>query len=203
MLDTLLAASPPGRNWPAFGEARALALGGVRVRGRVWLLSVAWTGIGAAGAGYFFLASTQRYENARIVVPAWIPGALAGAYAVTGVLAAALWLLLSVPLLIAGFARLRGWRPRNWLAAAAWAGAWLAGLGLMFQAAAWGEYPARYMTYACSRPGDCVITYGEPAVVSWGELAVCAAWLAIGAVMTWILARPLSDGCQAQPRSTA
>jgi len=29
-------------------------------------------------------------------------------------------------------------------------------------------------------------------VVSWRELPVCAAWLALGAVMTWILAAPRS-----------
>jgi len=29
---------------------------------------------------------------------------------------------------------------------------------------------------------------GSPAVVSWGELAVLAAWLVLGAVLTWVLA---------------
>jgi hypothetical protein len=27
-------------------------------------------------------------------------------------------------------------------------------------------------------------------VLSWGELGICAAWLVLGAVMTWILAGP-------------
>ncbi len=31
--------------------------------------------------------------------------------------------------------------------------------------------------------------YG-PAIVIWGELPLCAAFLALGAVVTWILARP-------------
>jgi hypothetical protein len=83
-------------------------------------------------------------------------------------------------MLVAGFVQLRGWRRGRWLRATAWAGAWVAGFELMYQAAVWGEYPARYMT-----PSD-----SGPAVVSWGELAICAAWLALGAVMTLILARP-------------
>jgi hypothetical protein len=28
---------------------------------------------------------------------------------------------------------------------------------------------------------------GSPAVVSWGELAILAAWLVLGAVLTWVL----------------
>ena len=92
-----------------------------------------------------------------------------------GGLAAGVWVLLAVPLLVAGFVRLRGWRPRNWLRAAAWAGAWVAGVALMglavFSAAAWGD-------------GS-----GAPNV-SWAELAIFAAWLVLGAVMTWILAVP-------------
>jgi hypothetical protein len=102
--------------------------------------------------------------------------------------------VLPIPVLLAGFIRLCGSRPRNWLRAAAWAGAWAAGFALMLQAGVWGEYPARYMTYRCSPPGSCVLSYGEAAVVSWGELAICAAWLALGAVMTWILARPPASG---------
>jgi hypothetical protein len=190
MLDTLLEASPPSRNWPSFRDARALVLRGLRVRGWVWLLSGLWASIGAAGAGYFFLASTQPQENARIIVPAWMPGPLADVYAITGVLAAALWLVLPVPVFLAGLVRLCGGGPRNWLRVPAWAGAWAVGFALMLQAYAWGQYPARYLTYTCSPPGDCVLNYGEPAIVSWGELAICAAWLALGVAMTWILARP-------------
>jgi hypothetical protein len=119
MLDTLLEASPPGRRWPSFRDARALVLGGLRVRGWVWSLSILWVGIGAAGAGYFFLASTQPYENARIVVPAWIPGPLADVFVVIGVLAAVVWLVLPIPVLLAGFVRLCGSRPRNWIRTAA------------------------------------------------------------------------------------
>jgi hypothetical protein len=49
----------------------------------------------------------------------------------------AVTVLLSGPPLVAGFVRLRGWRPRNWLRVAGWAGSWVAGLALMNQAADW------------------------------------------------------------------
>ncbi|HET9896756.1 MAG TPA: hypothetical protein VFQ44_17635 [Streptosporangiaceae bacterium] len=64
----------------------------------------------------------------------------------------------------------------------------------MLQAVLWGQYPARSAIRACSPPGDCVIRYGEHAIVSWGELAICAAWLALGVLMTWILTGPPADG---------
>ena len=96
------------------------------------------------------------------------------------VLAIGASLALPVPLLIAGFVRFRGSRPRNWLRMAAWAGAWIAGFALLYQAEVWGGYPGNSPAI------------GSPAVVSWRELPVCAAWLALGAVMTWILAAPRS-----------
>jgi hypothetical protein len=84
------------------------------------------------------------------------------------------WGLLAVPVLVAGFVRLRGWRPRNWLRVAGWAGSWVAGLALMVQAAEW-------VTAGLG---------GNRDVLSVGELAICAAWLTLGAAMTWILAVP-------------
>ena len=56
---------------------------------------------------------------------------------IAAVLATAAWLALPLPVLIAGFIRLRGWRPPNWLRAAAWAGAWIAGFALMLLAEIW------------------------------------------------------------------
>lgn len=196
MLGTLLEASRPGRRLPSFREARALVLGGWRIRGWVWSLSILWVSTGAAGAGYFFLASTQPYENARIVVPAWISGPLADVYVIIGALAAILWLVLPIPVLLVGLVRLCRSMPRNWLLAAAWAwvGAWAAGFALMFQATVWGEYPARDTTHTCFHGQGCVINYGEPAVVSWGELGICAAWLVLAAVMTLIQAWPPARG---------
>ena len=83
--------------------------------------------------------------------------------------------IAACPLLVAGFVRLRGSRPRNWLRAAAWAGAWVAGFALfglaLFSALAWED-------------GS-----GAPSV-AWGELPIFAVWLALGVVMTLILAAP-------------
>ena len=91
-----------------------------------------------------------------------------------GALAATAWVLLAVPLLVAGFVRLRGWRQRNWSRTAAWAGAWVAGFALMLLVAVVGAYGA-------DDPGG---------GVGWGEWPVFAAWLALGAVMTSVLAKP-------------
>jgi hypothetical protein len=84
------------------------------------------------------------------------------------------WVLMAVPLLLAGFIRLRGWRPRNWPRTAAWTGAWVAGFVLMGMVAAVGAYGADF-------PG-----------LGWGELElpIFAAWLALGALISQILAKP-------------
>jgi hypothetical protein len=39
-------------------------------------------------------------------------------------------------------------------------------------------------------PGLSYFTERIQVSVGWRELAACAAWLALGAVMTWILAKP-------------
>jgi hypothetical protein len=121
---------------------------------------------------------------------------------ITLILGIIAFLALPVPALIAGFIRLRGWRRRNWLRAAAWAGAWIAGIGLSELAGVWGEYPL----HSCPHlppggiPPQC--PYGSPAVVSWGELPVCAALLLVGAVMTWILAAPAPPRARRVPDKT-
>jgi hypothetical protein len=184
MLGTLLEASPPGRRWPSVRDARALvigglrvqAIGGLRVRGWTWSLSMVWVAAGAVITGYIFYATTNNYISADIIGTGIIGiGAGPAAVQIAAVLASAAWLALPLPVLIAGFIRLRGWRPANWLRAAAWAGAWIAGAALLRQAFAWGHSPLN--------------------VVSWGELPICAAWLVLGAVMTLILAvsAPRSD----------
>jgi hypothetical protein len=81
--------------------------------------------------------------------------------------------VLTIPVLVAGFIRLRGWRPGRLLRAAAWAGAWAAGFALMVPATDW------------STPG----VY-DHAVVSWIQLPICAAFLALGVAMTRIVAVP-------------
>jgi hypothetical protein len=77
--------------------------------------------------------------------------------------------------LVAGFVHLRGWPTAQfWLWVAGWAGSWAAGLALMNQAADWAIAGEN----------------GTGGVLSVGELAICAAWLALGGAMTWILSGP-------------
>ena len=164
----------PALRWPSIRDARAVITAGLRVRGWVWLLSMLWVATGAGGACYAFVMTTQGCNaecvNDTFWFPQWTgePGLIIAA----GGLAAGVWILLVVPLLVAGFVRLRGWRLRNWLRSAAWAGAWVAGFALMglalFSAEAWED-------------GS-----GAPNV-AWGALATLAGWLALGAVMTQIL----------------
>lgn len=206
MLGTLLEASPPGRRWPSVRDARALVIGGLRVRGWTWLLSMLWVAAGVALTGYDFYITTKPWtaadQNLGIVGWAVTPVAFQIVVALAGVA----WLALPIPALIAGFIRLRGWRRRNWFRAAAWAGAWIAGVALLLRAGVWASYPAAStQTASCpNRPQfapDC--PFGSPAVVSWGELAICAAWLVLGAVMTWILAVPARRSDVPDPTSRA
>lgn len=56
----------------------------------------------------------------------------------------------------------------------------------MYPLANW--QPSAPAVLACSKNQGCALAAYRYAVVSWGELAVFAAWLAIGAAMTLILA---------------
>jgi PadR family transcriptional regulator PadR len=178
MLGTLLETNPPGRQWPSCRDARALILRGLRMRGWVWRLSMLWVVIGAGAAGYAFVCTAQgcttsQCTNDEFWFPLYNgePGVIAG----VGGLAAAAWVLLAVPLLLAGFVRLRGWRRRSWLRTAAWAGAWVAGFALMVLVVVAG------LNWANGS--------GAPDV-GWGELPIFAAWLALGAVINQILSTP-------------
>jgi hypothetical protein len=188
MLDTLLEASPPGRRWPSFRDARALVIGGLRVRGWTWLLSMLWVGAGVVCTGYSFYVTTKPFSWADVATGTGIGGPGPVAVQIAGVLAGAALLALPIPVLIAGFIRLRGWGRGHWLRAAAWAGAWIAGAALIAQASVWAEYPEGSCPNSYQNGMVCPIP--SPAVVSWGELAICPAWLVLGAVMTWILAGP-------------
>jgi hypothetical protein len=174
MLGTLLEASPPDARWPSFRAARALVIGGLRVRGWTWLLSMAWVALGAGGAIYATVTFTHPgYGQGVIWMVQW-PGEPQVIIAVA-VVALPVWALLSGPLLVAGFIRLRGWRPRSWLRVAGWSGSWVAGLALMNQTA----------DFASAGEGG-----GARGVLSVGEMAIGAAWLALGGAMTWILSGP-------------
>jgi hypothetical protein len=173
MLGTLLEASPPGRKWPSFRDARALLIGGLRVRGWTWLLSMLWVVIGAGGALYATVALSHPGYSEVLLIPKTIQWSGEPQVIIdVAPIAEVAWGLLSAPVLVAGFVRLRAWRPRNWLRAAGWVSSWVAGLALMIRAAEWVAAGL----------------YGTSGAMKFGEMAICAAWLALGSAMTWILA---------------
>src|ERR1700683_1052904 len=107
-------AGASARRRPSFRDARERVLGGLRGRGGVWWLSMLWVVIGAGGAIYATVTFTHvGYGQGVIWMVQW-PGEPQVVIDVA-VIALPVWVLLSVPLLIAGFVRLRGWGPRNWL----------------------------------------------------------------------------------------
>jgi hypothetical protein len=144
-----------------------------------WWLSVLWAGLGAAGAGYVFVLSTERITELCNLgaAPSWVgePSGLVTAATLGGWV----WGLLAVPVLVAGIVQLRAWRGINTSRVGALAGAWAAGLALMLLASE--ELPG---SPVCGSANGYYT-----ARVAWGELAVCLAFLGIGAGMTWILAR--------------
>jgi hypothetical protein len=154
-------------------------------------LSMLWVVAGAVTTGYDFYITTKPYTWADVSlgIEGWSTDPWVVQVAV--VLATAALVVLPIPVLIAGFVRLRAWRRRNWFRAAAWAGAWIAGFALIYPGGIWGNYPANCPVIG--GPGNCP-AIGSPSVVSWGELAICVAWLVLGAVMTSILAGPAHPG---------
>ena len=110
-----------------------------------------------------------------------------GVITAAGALAAAVWILLTIAVLVAGLARFARREPRYGIRWCAWIGSWIAGVALMnlalVTASGWlagnGPVDPTQPTSAWGTPGP---------VVGWGELPIFAAWLALGAVMTWILA---------------
>jgi hypothetical protein len=156
-------------------DPRALVVGGLRVRGWTWLLSMLWALIGAGGAIYSIVVFHHPGYGEGLLIPPTIqwpsePQLITD----VSVIAEAAWFLLAGPVLISGFVRLRGWRPRNWLRAAGWAGCWVAGLALVIQT----------RDFATAGLG------GAPSDPSVGEMVIGALWLALGGAMTWILAVP-------------
>jgi hypothetical protein len=185
MLDTLLAASPPGRRWPSFRDTRALVIGGLRVRGLLLLcLSILWAGLGALGAGYNFTLSAHVPEASWMWIQPWV-GESSVTYAAAH-LGAMAWVLLTIPVLVAGLVRTS--RANSDLMAA-WALLWVAGIALMIQVASWQPSARAVISGNCWRGSGCMLVGYKHAVTSWRELAVFAAWLALGATMTWMVAR--------------
>ncbi len=164
MLDTLLETCPPGRRWPSIRDARSLVIGGLRVRGAlVWCLSILWAGLGAAGAGYIFILSTHLPVTTSCdLLQCWVgePGVIIIAAKLGGMA----WLLLTIPVLVAGLRRLLG----RGLQAAAWAGAWVAGLALMVPVADWQT--SAPVVLSCSKGQGCALAGYRVAGSSSSEL---------------------------------
>jgi hypothetical protein len=158
-----------------------------------------WAGLGTAGAGYDFVLSGHVPEASYLGIQPWVgeSGATITAAGVGGVA----WLLLTIPVLVAGLVRLfrgsvrAGAWPGAGVVGIGWAGAWLAGLALISRVVDW--QPSARAVWACSKNLGCSLVGYRHAVVSWEELAVLAGWLALGAAMTVILARPMRPGSRA------
>lgn len=156
-----------------------------RAGGWAWWLSMLWAGIGAAASGFTFISSTQPVTVSSDGIPTWLGGpGSANVIWTAAVVAIAAWLVLTVPVLVAGRARLRSWELGRWL----WTCAWIAGLLLMILTKLWADNLPERVT--CGTDACGMVPYHGAAVVNFRELAICAAFLAIGAVMTWTLAGP-------------
>ena len=143
-----------------------------------------WVGIGVAASGFIFLASTQPVTVSNADgIPAWLGGPAAdNVIATGGLVAIGAWLVLAIPVLFAGAAR------REPPVQALWFGAWLAGLVLMVLTRILLDNLPEPVT--CGGDGCGVVPYYGPAVVNWPELAICGAFLGVGAAMTWTVVRP-------------
>ena len=133
-----------------------------------------WVVMGAGAAGYAFVCTTVGCTTSQCTNDEFwsvLYNGEPGVIAAVGDLAETAWPLLAVLLLAAGFVRLRGWRRRNWLRTAAWAGAWVAGIALMV------------MLAVVAGVGS------EAPSLDWGalEVPIFAAWLVLGAKMTQVL----------------
>jgi hypothetical protein len=158
------------------------------VGGRAWWLAMLWVGIGVAASGFIFLSSMQPVTVTNVAgIPAWLGGSTsANLIATAGMVAICAWIVLTVPVLLAGAARRR---PAEQLL---WAGAWVVGALLMvLTRLLWGYNVPERM--ACDHADGCgVVPYYGPAVVNWAELGICAAFLTLAVVMTRTAMRPAS-----------
>jgi hypothetical protein len=168
------------------------------VGGWVWWLSVLWVGIDVAASGFVFLSSTQPVTVSGDVGPTWLNSPwLLDVIGIGSWLALAVWLVLAIPVLYAGIGQLaaRGLGLR----VAAWSGVWVAGVALTFLLIYWQDNLPQKWT--CSAGSGCgVAPYYGPAVVNVRELAICIAFLVLGAAVTWILTGP---NAVTQPRRNA
>jgi hypothetical protein len=133
-----------------------------------------WVVLGAGAAAYAVVCTTVGCTTSQCTNDEFwfvLYNGEPGVIAAVGNLAETAWPLLTVLLLVAGFVRLRGWRRRNWPSAAAWAGAWVAGIALM-------TLLALVAGIGSEAPSPVWVML---------ELPVIAAWLVLGAKMTQLL----------------
>jgi hypothetical protein len=150
--------------------------------GLAWGLTVAWAGLGVAGAA-FDMAYALRVPEDLSRGPAWV-GESAGVYLAAGSGALA-WVLLAIPVLIAGGKRLaRAGRIR---ATAWWGAAWLAEVSCVLVEAA--IQPPGPGTWACDKNLACDLSWGRYVSATWGELVIFAVQLALLLAMASLLAR--------------
>jgi len=158
--------------------------------GPTWWLGTLWVGLGVAASVYTFVVSAQQLNSSDSGVPSWAgePRVLEAA----AELGATAWILLAIPVLVVTLVRLGRRKPFSGIRLAASVGAWIADVALMLLAEWWSQASPR-ATYTCRYSANqswCSMNEFGPAIVIWGELPLCAAFLALGAVVTWILARP-------------
>lgn len=162
-------------------RTRPLGLGGW-----VWWLSIAWVGIDVASSAFVFISSTQPVTVSGDIGPAWLNTPwLLNLIAAVEWLALAAWMLLALPVLFTGISQLAARQLR--VRVAVWVAMWVAGVTLTFLIIDWQDNLPQKWT--CSAGSGCGIeSYYGPAVVNMRELAICIGFLALGAVVTWILA---------------
>lgn len=164
----------PSASRPLLGPW-ASGFGRLRVRNWTWLLSMLWALIGVAGAIYAIVVFQHPGYGEGLLIPPTIQWPSEPQPIIdVSVMAEVAWLLLAVPVLIAGVVRLGGWRPRNWLRAFGWVVCWAAGLALVIQTR---DLATAGLSGALADP-------------SVGEMVIGAAWLALGGAMTWVLSIP-------------
>jgi hypothetical protein len=165
-------------------------------RGWAFFMTIAWAGLGATGAGYDFVVSMHMSRVPTYSkIPSWVgePGLVLKAAFLGG----AAWLLLIVPVLVAGLVRLRRTDWAGW-----WVTVWIASLLLMIPIANWQTSAPAVMSGNCRKGDGCVLAGYRYAVVSWGELAVLAGWIAFGAAVVLMLARTAPARAQCVPDKT-
>ncbi len=136
-------------------------------------------------------ACSYECASGMLWFPQWNgePGVIIAA----GALAAVVWMLLAFAVLVAGLARFGRRESRDDIRRYAWIGIWIAGVALVVLA-----YVAAFRWLDANGPVVPAVGTTLPSpgpAVGWGELPICAAWLALGAVMTWILAAPTAGTC--------